>query len=171
MARQPLTPKEQAFVTAYVGPAAGNGAAAAKAAGYKGNGKVLSVQASRLLAKASVKLALDEHRTRVIEEGIPTAREVALRLGAIGMGMVKESRLITGKEGDFIEAEVTMPGTVQVSALKALIDMLGYAAPAKSEVTVQPASPEMEQAVIEYLRMKRNPEEWARFLAWQEAQK
>lgn len=167
--RAPLTPKEQAFVTEYCGPAAGNGVAACKAAGYKGNARVLSVQASRLLAKASVKLALDEHRARVIEAGIPTAKEVAVRLGAIGMGMVKEARLITGKAGDFIEAEVTMPGSVQVSALKALIDMLGYAAPTKSEVTVQPTSPEMERALIEYLRLPAD--ERAAFKAWREAQR
>jgi phage terminase small subunit len=170
MTDKPLSEKERRFAIAYVGPANGVGAAAAKAAGYKGNAKTLTTQAQRMLAKASIQRAIAELRDQVKRDGVATAVDVAVRLTAIGMGVATERRIIGGKD-DFVEADVSMPGSTQVAALKALNTMMGYDAPAKSEVTVQPASPEMEQAVIEYLRMKRNPEEWSRFLAWQEAQK
>ncbi len=134
MSYKPLTPKEQAFVREYCGPSAGNGTAAAKAAGYAGSPKVLGVQASRLLAKASVMQAMDEYRDQVKRDGVATSIDVAVRLTAIGMGMVKETRIIGGKD-DFIEAEVTMPGAVQVSALKALNAQMGYDAATKTELS------------------------------------
>lgn len=44
---------------------AGNGTAAARAAGYKGNDQVLAVAASRLLKKAEVKAALAARNAKV----------------------------------------------------------------------------------------------------------
>lgn len=169
MGDKPLSEREFRFVDAFMGPAKGVGAAACKSAGYKGNPKTLTTQAQRMLAKASIQREIAARRAALTRSAIATADEVAVRLSAVGLGMVKEARLITGKEGDFIEAEVTMPGTTQVSALKALIDLMGYAAPTKSEVTVQPTSPEVERALIEYLRLPAD--ERAAFKAWREAQR
>lgn len=55
-----LSERERRFVEAYMGQAAGNGTEAARLAGYKGNAKVLGVQASRLLAKANIQKSVSE---------------------------------------------------------------------------------------------------------------
>lgn len=54
----PLTPRQQRFVDAY----AGNGADAARIAGYTGNVQVLSTQAARLLKKAEVQEAISKRQ-------------------------------------------------------------------------------------------------------------
>jgi len=161
MADKPLSDRQMAFVLAYVGPAKGVGVQAAKQAGYAGNEAVLDVQARRLLGNARVMLEIEKHRAKVIEAGVATSQEVAVRLTAMGMGMVKEVRIIGGKD-DFIEAEVTMPGTVQVSALKGLIDMMGYAAPTKTEHTGAVAlevslTPDVEAALEQWLMVRNDP--------------
>jgi hypothetical protein len=53
-----LSPREKAFVVAYVGPAKSNGTQAARLAGYKGNAPTLGTQAHRLLKRAEVKGAI-----------------------------------------------------------------------------------------------------------------
>jgi phage terminase small subunit len=159
---KPLSERQLAFVMAYIGPAKGVASLAAKQAGYAGNEDVLGVQARRLLGNARVQQAIAEHRSKVIREGIATAEEVAVRLTAIGMGVATERRLITGKEGDFIEADVTMPGTTQVAALKALNAQMGYEAPTKSEVSGALAldvqlTTEQDDALAQWLRLREDP--------------
>jgi phage terminase small subunit len=72
---KPLSERERLFVEAYMGPASGNGTAAAGLAGYKGNQKVLGVQATRLLAKASVQLAIADRRAALESVSIADAKE------------------------------------------------------------------------------------------------
>lgn len=162
MTARPLTSKQQAFAIAYVGPAKGVGVQAARMAGYTGSDAALDVQARRCLGDARVMLLVEQYRAKVVQEGVLTAQEVAVRLSAIGMGMVKESRLVTGKAGDFIEAEVTMPGTVQVCALRALNAQMGYEAPTKNEHSGTVGleltlTPEQDAALAEYLEMRDDP--------------
>jgi hypothetical protein len=157
---KPLTERELRFVTAYVGPANGVGAAAAKAAGYKGNAKVLTVQAGRMLSKASIQLAIAAHRDLVKRDGVATSVDVAIRLTAIGMGVATERRIIGGKD-DFVEADLTMPGSTQVAALKALNTMMGYEAPTKTELSgalgVVALTPEQNAALDAWLRWRNDP--------------
>ena len=58
-----LTEKQRRFVEAYMGAAAGNGAEAARQAGYKGNDATLRVVAAENLAKPNVRAAIEERRT------------------------------------------------------------------------------------------------------------
>lgn len=161
MTSEKLTPKEQAFVNEYVGRAAGNGVAACKAAGYKGNPKVLAVQASRLLAKANVKLALDEHRAQTLSDGIMTATEVAVRLSGIAMGVVKEKRIISSGKDGFVEADLPPQCGTQIEAMKVLAKVRGYEAPTKSEVTgallVGHLTPDQDSALQQWLMWREDP--------------
>jgi len=65
-----LTPKQRKFVSAYL--ELGNGVAAARAAGYKGNAKTLSVVSSENLAKPCIQQALSQamEAAQVTEEKI-----------------------------------------------------------------------------------------------------
>lgn len=77
---KPLSEKERRFVEAYMGQAAGNGTEACRLAGYKGNSKVLGVQATRLLAKASVQAAIAERSKKRERKAIADADERDRRL-------------------------------------------------------------------------------------------
>lgn len=83
--RKSLTDKERRFVDAYLGSANGNGTAAAKAAGYKGNAKVLGVQSARMLGKASIRLAIGARQARRETKAILTADERDARLSEIAL--------------------------------------------------------------------------------------
>jgi hypothetical protein len=79
--RPPLKLRHRRFVDAYLGPARGNGVAAARAAGYQGDGGTLAVTASRLLAnprvRAAVGLAVERSimsRDEVLQELTDQAR-------------------------------------------------------------------------------------------------
>jgi phage terminase small subunit len=161
MTDKPLSEREIRFVTEYVGPANGVGAAAAKAAGYKGNAKTLTTQAQRMLAKASIQRAIADFRDQVKRDGVATAVDVAVRLTAIGMGVATEKRIITGKEGDFIDIDVPMPGATQVAALKALNAQMGYDAAQRTEVSgvvgVISLTAEQEAALDEWLLVRDDP--------------
>jgi len=157
---KPLSDRQQAFVLAYVGPAKGVGVQAAKQAGYAGNEAVLDTQARRLLGNARIKLAIAEHRSQVVREGIATSEEVAVRLTAIGMGVATERRIIGGKD-DFVEADVSMPGSTQVAALKTLNAMLGYEAAQRTEhsgtVGVVHLTAAQDEALSEWLLVRDDP--------------
>jgi phage terminase small subunit len=76
-----LTPKERAFVLAYVGRAAGNGSAAASLAGYAK--KSSHVTASKLLRKPNIAAAIEKLvRSRESEE-LASARDRDLILSKI----------------------------------------------------------------------------------------
>lgn len=162
MTEKPLSERERRFVAEYCGPANGVGAASAKAAGYKGNAKTLTTQAQRMLAKASIQRAIADFRNQVKRDGIATAVDVAVRLTAIGMGVATEKRIIVnGKEGDFIEVDLPMPGSTQVAALKTLNAQMGYEAPTKTEVTgvlgIAQLTPEQDAALEQWLRWRNDP--------------
>lgn len=78
-----MTQKEQRFVDAYLGSAAGNGTAAARAAGYKGNARTLAVQANRMLRKADIRQAISEREAKRAAEGIADADERDKKLSTI----------------------------------------------------------------------------------------
>lgn len=156
---KPLSERERRFVDAFVGPAKGVGAAACKAAGYKGNQRVRTTQAGRMLSKAGVKLAIAARRAEITKSAILTAEEVAVRLSGIGMGMVLEKRIIGGKD-DFIEVALPMNGQTQVAALKALNAQMGYEAPTKVEATVAATvavTAEVDAALELWLAVRNDP--------------
>ena len=57
-----LTLKQERFINAYLGEAAGNGVQAARLAGYSGNDNVLHVTASRLLQQPTIRTRVQETR-------------------------------------------------------------------------------------------------------------
>jgi hypothetical protein len=70
-----LTPKEQAFVLAYLGAAKGNGTQAVQLAGYAGNRKVLGVTATRMLAKPRIRGAINARIEKVQRPAIASFEE------------------------------------------------------------------------------------------------
>lgn len=73
-----LTAKERLFVVAYLGEAKGNAAKAARIAGYKDT----RVTPTRLLAKASIKAAIEEK----LDKASASANEVLAMLSEIAWG-------------------------------------------------------------------------------------
>lgn len=73
-----LTAKERLFVLAYLGEAKGNAAKAARIAGYKDT----RVTPTRLLAKASIKAAIEEN----LDRAAVSANEVLAMLSEIATG-------------------------------------------------------------------------------------
>lgn len=78
-----LSERVRRFVEAFMGPAAGNGTEAARLAGYKGNAKVLGVQASRLLAKASVQSAVRDRQARLSKRVSLSTEQALANVSAI----------------------------------------------------------------------------------------
>jgi len=83
MPAKTLDLRAQRFVDAYLGSAAGNGTAAAKAAGYKGNAATLAVQSTRMLKNAKVRKAIDDRQERRTGKAILTADERDIMLSDI----------------------------------------------------------------------------------------
>jgi len=75
MPSKTLDLRAQRFVDAYLGSAAGNGTAAARAAGYKGTAATLAVQSTRLLKNAKVRKAIDARQERRTGKAILSADE------------------------------------------------------------------------------------------------
>jgi len=85
-----LTAREQAFVLAFVGEAAGNQAKAAELAGYaKGSAKVT---ACRLMQKANVKAAIANRAANLTRQSIADAAERREILTAIARSKDSEHR-------------------------------------------------------------------------------
>lgn len=169
---KPLSEREQRFVAAYVGPANGVGAAACKAAGYKGNAKTLTTQAQRMLAKASIQRAIADFRSQVQEAAILSATEVAVWLSGVVTGQVTEKKVISARrppEGkspaetdDFIEIEQPFDGKARITACGLLMKKQGYEAPTKTEhtgtVAVEVAlTTEQDAALEEWLLVRDDP--------------
>lgn len=161
-----LTPMQRAFVAAYVGEARGQGATAARMAGYKGNNHVLAVTAQGLLKNPSIKQALEVFRMATATAAIMTAEQCAERLSRIGRGdeTLTEKRVVNGGPAGFVDVE-TPPGFAhQIEAIKALVKMRGYDKPATPEDQEAPTvSPDMERALIRLAQL--TPEQWAAFQA------
>lgn len=60
-----LTLKQQKFVDAYIGPAAGNATEAARLAGYKGSDTAMRVTGHDNLAKPNIALQITKHREKL----------------------------------------------------------------------------------------------------------
>lgn len=114
MTRRKLTPKRQRFVDAYTGEAMGNGAEAARIAGYAHPVK----QASRLLTFVDVAAAIAERRAQTTRQAISTAAERQEWLSRVHRGEVddgesdaslkdriKALELLGKMQGDFIERQ------------------------------------------------------------------
>lgn len=95
-----LSLKERRFINAYMGTARGNGVAAAREAGYKGNPNVLHVQASRLLRKPTVKAELESRVERRDAQAIldADARDALLSKFALKSGARLQDRISAVKE-------------------------------------------------------------------------
>ena len=78
-----LNPRERRFVDAYLGGAGGNATRAAREAGYSGSSEVLKVQGSRLLTRANVRAAIDQHLTRDARSQVLAADERDILLSQI----------------------------------------------------------------------------------------
>ena len=156
MSDKPLTPKQAKFIAEYLGGANGNGAEAARRAGYKGNPKTLSVVASENLAKPAIAAAIRDHREKTVSDGILTAQECAVLLSGMATGALGEDQ----PEGGQAPAK----HATRIKAIEVLARLRGYDKPA--DASAAPAapsvSPDMERALIRLAQL--TPEQWA---AWQ----
>lgn len=112
-----------------MGDAAGNGTEAARLAGYKGSPSVLKVQASRLLTRANVKIAIEKRRED--DPAIASRSELhqfwrAARLNpeVPWPARLKASEFEAKAAGYFIEkhdhdVKVTIPGAIAFLITKA----------------------------------------------------
>jgi phage terminase small subunit len=73
-----LTPKQNAFIAAYIGDAHGVGVTAARIAGYAGDYDTLAHAAEDNLKKPHIAAAIDADKARVRCEGIASREERAL---------------------------------------------------------------------------------------------
>lgn len=159
---KPLSEKEQRFVLEYVGRSNGNGAAACRAAGYRGSSDVLRVQGSRMLAKANVRAAIAAHRAKVQADGVMTDVEVAVWLSGVVQGLVTEKKVTKGTDDDFVETEQAFDGKARITACGLLMKKMGYEAPTKQEHSGTVGleltlTAEQDAALAEYLEMRDDP--------------
>lgn len=164
MTDRPLTPKQRAFVAAYVGAARGNGAEAARLAGYAGTPAVLAAMAQQNLGLPHIASALETFRLATEPASIMSATEAAERLSRIARGDedIKEKRVVNGGQAGFVDVETPPSITHQIDAIKVLSKMRGYEAPTKTEVTGALAvevslSPEQESALASWLLIRDDP--------------
>lgn len=154
MTDRPLTPKQAKFIAEYLGGANGNGAEAARRAGYKGNPHTLSQVAAENLTKPAIASVIREHRAQVVADGILTAQECAVLLSGMATGMIGEAQ----PEG----GEAPAKHATRIAAINSLAKMRGYEAPTKTEVTGALAvevslSPEQDAALASWLLIRDDP--------------
>jgi phage terminase small subunit len=130
MADNKLTTKQQLFIEAYLGEAKGNGTAAARIAGYKGNDKQLGVMASQNLAKPSIASRV---RARV-ESAAMNANEVLQELALVAklphqddpksvQNKVRALELL-GKHHKLFTDKVEHSGSIDINKVKAEVERL-----------------------------------------------
>ncbi len=116
------TEKQARFVEAYCGEAFGNGAEAARRAGYRAkDAHAYSVVADRLLASVGIRQAIEAFREKTRSEAMADAQEV----------------------GEFLTAAMRAPAGVEPSRLQAaalLAKIRGYSAPEKHEHDMRTAA-------------------------------
>lgn len=164
MSDKPLTPKQAKFVAEYLGGANGNGAEAARRAGYKGNPHTLSQVAAENLTKPAIASVIAAHRAATVSDGILTAQECAVWLSGVIIGRVTELEVTKGTDDDFVENERPAKIKDRVTAVGVLAKLRGYDKPADASATpaAPSVSPDMERALIRLAEL--TPEQWA---AWQ----
>ena len=145
-----LPPKRRAFVLAYVGEAKGNGAEAARIAGYAKPRH----EAARLLANADIAAIVESFAEETTETGILTAIECQQILSGIATGVIGEPE--TNLAGEVVGDKAPRIAD-RIAAIKQLSKMRGYDAPKKvehSEASTLPAHellPKLE-ALLERVR-------------------
>lgn len=100
-----LSPKQQAFIAAYIGPARLNATEAARIAGYQGSANTLKSVGSENLAKPDIKAAIDEHLAELKKQGITLKQN---RLDAYNDRWGRLNLVITDRAADPTVAN--MPG-------------------------------------------------------------
>lgn len=131
--REGLTEKQQRFIEAYCGEAKGNGAEAARLAGYQAKDPhAYAVVADRLLTSVDIRGAIDAFREKVTSDAIATAEEVQGFLTDVMRGAMSHTEL--NAMGDPIQ--ISPPWKVRVTAAVELGKMRGYSAPVKTDVNI-----------------------------------
>lgn len=110
---EPLTPRQRAFVLAYVQHR--NGKEAARTAGYTGDDNAMSVRASELVRKRKVVAAIKALTAPALQEAQVTTERVLNKLAYFAFAP---------KEFDE-NGKIKIPIKDQIAALKALGDHLG----------------------------------------------
>jgi phage terminase small subunit len=115
MPERNLTLKQERFVTAYLGPASGNGAAACRLAGYRGSPKALSEMARQNLGKPGIRARIQQ----VLDAESISANEVLQRLTAIARADWRHLvRVRHDMRGEVVDARLVLAD--QVRALELL---------------------------------------------------
>jgi phage terminase small subunit len=151
MAREGLTPKQQAFVAAYVGEARGNATQAARLAGYSGSDRTLQVTGHEVLSNPKVSQAIAEHREKTQAAGILSAIECAVLLSGMATGQVTEPAQEGGEQPARIKD--------RVAAINVLAKIRGYEAATKTEHSGTVAlevslTPEQDAALEQWLAVR-----------------
>ena len=156
MTDKPLTPKQRAFVAAYVGEAKGNGTQAARLAGYAGDDHTLSMVGTENLRKPAIMAALEVFRMATARKALKSAEDVAEWLCRVMDGVEHEPQPEGGEGPPKMRDRLTACGHY--------IKVRGLDRPTQG-TDEQPApsvSPDMERALIRLAQL--TPEQWA---AWQ----
>lgn len=150
-----LTRKQQAFVDAYTG----NGTAAAKAAGYKGNDATLAQVASENLKKPEVLAAIQvrnqvpsQVRAAVAQAGTIATRaerqafwtRVMLDAGQKMADRLKAAELLGKSEADFVE-RVQHSGSL---TLAQLIEQASASPAPEESAPTKPVEPRPEDSLV-----------------------
>ncbi len=130
--RQP-TLKQRLFVRAYLDPcsAAGNGVAAARAAGYRGNSRVLATQACVNLKNSSVQ--------RLIDEFVEASAKPALECVSRAMTATKVQFFLT-KDGQVVQSEPVTDHKTRLEAAKYALSLRHTSASARQEAVSSTAA-------------------------------
>jgi phage terminase small subunit len=140
MARDTLTEMQRAFAFAYVGPAKGNGTAAARIAGATGSDESVAVTASKWLKMAKVSDLIRELTADSEDASLADSVETRRFLTGVMRGTECRVPIITmagpvfEADGETIKTKPADPKD-RVKAATELARMSGWYAPDKAEVT------------------------------------
>lgn len=109
-AYEALTPKQRAFVDAYL--ASGNATQAYAAAGYKGRGTTARVEAHRNLTKPNIQAALAERRAQLARANAVTPERVIAELALIGFSDLHDY-VTWGPDGVILRASSELDATAR----------------------------------------------------------
>jgi phage terminase small subunit len=168
MTTRPLTPKQQAFIAAYVGEAKGNATAAARMAGYRGNDKVLCEQGRQNLEHPGIIQALSRFREELSRLSAETGQRQLLTaarshelLTRIAEGEELETTVTVNKHGEFVENVAPPRMRDRLKAIEVAGKQLGWDAPVKTELSgtvgVMALTAEQDEALAEWLRYRDDP--------------
>lgn len=122
MTEKKLTPKQQAFVNAYTGPARGNATEAARMAGYKGSPNTLRVVGAENLTKPAIAEAIHAAESITRSRAIADREEIQELLTSIARGEGLEPHVL--QSGEVVHTEPTF--AVRMGSAMNLAKMRGY---------------------------------------------